>query len=143
MVQETLIRISDALLQVRFPRVDSFKAWIGKIATHVTIDRLAYDRAKRRDQRRTVSLDGAATSHFANEPADVPLLARELLDAVRRAIDMLQPPLAEIARSILLDDLTTKDVARKVGLSDSQVRRLYADARAHLALLLSDWSPSR
>lgn len=130
-MQETFVRAFRGLETFDFGRGSSFAAWITKICTHCTIDHL-----RRRKRRRAG--DHLSLSELSQEPAS-PLqgperttVARKTLDGILEATRLLPPGQRVIFEMRYRQHLDVREIAARVGSSESSVKTQIARSVAKL-----------
>jgi RNA polymerase sigma factor (sigma-70 family) len=125
-VQEALLRAYLGLSSLRDP--ERFTGWLCGIALN-----LAKMRLRRRALERRVAAAGGGGSEAA---VDV-----EVLDVVRRAVELLPPGQRDVVLMHYVDDLSCEEIARLLGTSPGAVRVRLHRARAQLRQELAPLAP--
>ena len=142
-VQEAFIAAVKGLDKFQYRNEGDFLRWIAKIAENRIRDNLKTLHADKRDIRREVPLDHRTTTSEANdtrmsEPVrtttpSVILSAREDLDKLENAMNLLKPEYREVIVLRQIEGLSLTDIGEKLGKSPDAVRMLTARAMASLA----------
>lgn len=132
-----------ACLLKSFERIDQFEnghegslmAWLGRIAENEIRDQVKYQRRGRRDARRNVALDQAATPLPENVRS---ALSRVILDEragrLERALERLSPEHRGVILLRKIEERGWEDVGRIMGKSPDACRMLLARAMTRLTL---------
>jgi RNA polymerase sigma-70 factor (ECF subfamily) len=121
-----------ALPRFEYRGAGSLEAYLRTLVVNELRDRAdAFSAAKRAG---TVPLEGDAPARAASEPC---YLDAERYERLERALRALPSDQREIVVLRRLEDLTGKEVAARLGMSDEAARKAYSRAMAHLTTLLS------
>jgi len=134
-MQETFVRAFRGLKAFDFGAGSSFAAWITKICAHCAIDHL-------RKARRRRAGDHLSLSELPQEPPsplqgpDRTIDARRALDGILEAMRLLSPGQQVIFEMRYRQHLDVREIAARVGSSESsvktQIARSVAKLRKHL-----------
>ena len=111
------------------------RVWLVRIAWNLALDR---KRRKRPDQ-----MDDAVVTALASKTisADVAMEGAERFQAALREVERLPKAERHVLLLSALEDLTTVEIARVLGRSESAVRALLSRARARLRERLTRETP--
>tara|TARA_R110002096_G_scaffold23703_5_gene75386 strand:- start:1214 stop:1969 length:756 start_codon:yes stop_codon:yes gene_type:complete len=137
--EETVDAVQDACVEIltygpRFvvPDRDRFRALLGRMVENNLRDKHDYHTAKRRDMQREVPMPSQTVLRFGETPSQV--AARdEHKQMTRLALDLLPPQEREAIVLREYDQLSFEDIATRVGLSQSGVRKCYQRGLVSLA----------
>lgn len=130
--QETFLRA--LRYRGKFATVDDPKAWLARIAWRLAVER------RRKNQRAVAIIDGAGKPL----PAPGPGVERQLLDEERQQmLEKLMAGLPESLRDPLvlsaIEELTPREIAAALGISEAAVRSRAFRARQLLRERLTAW----
>jgi RNA polymerase sigma-70 factor (ECF subfamily) len=128
--QETFLA---ALRLSQSGEVRDWRAMLLRVAARRAIDRL---RRRYLTEKSSGSLEHLSLDRSAVEVPDARALGNELHEQVRRALATLPPQQAEAFWLRHLEQLSTSDVARQMGIESGHVRVLVHRAAADLRILL-------
>lgn len=133
MVQETFIRAYRGLPSFRGD--SSFYSWLYRIATNVAINALKRDPApvllgdEAPEERADVFQPGISD----NEDPERRLMASQIADAVQRALERLQPELADALMLYEVEGKSYSEIATMLGIPIGTVRTRIFRAREFIA----------
>ncbi len=138
--QETFLRV------LRYSRklamVEDPKTWLARIAW-----RVAVDRSKQRGRKREIPLDDpekpAKEAPSANAPADEAMQGSQLVARLERLITALPEKLREPLILSTVDEMSPREAAATLGISEAAVRSRVFRARQILKDKLSARAESR
>jgi RNA polymerase sigma-70 factor (ECF subfamily) len=128
-VQDTFMRV---LQQRRLSEVREWRPWLVKIAWNLAIDR------KRRVSVEQMDEVFAAAMVSREVAADDALAEAGRMKAVMDAIDRLPKKEREVLLLSAMEELSTEEIGKVLGRSESSVRSLMFRARGHLRERLKD-----
>jgi RNA polymerase sigma factor (sigma-70 family) len=129
-VQEATLRAFLSLSSLRDP--DRFEAWLCGIAVNVAKMRL-----------RRAATEARVLGSSRPDQVVLPGDERELLDVVRRALELLPPAKRDVVLLHYVDGLSCDEIAALVGSTPGAVRVRLHRARAQLRQELAVYAPSR
>jgi RNA polymerase sigma-70 factor (ECF subfamily) len=121
-VQETFLR---AMKHGRLDGIDNYKAWLGKIAW-----RLALDRAKRIPAEPLEPM--LETLRYAERSLEDALEQQQRSDLLRELLQTLPSDLREVTVLSTVEEMTSGDVAAVLGIPEGSVRTRLMRARQML-----------
>jgi RNA polymerase sigma-70 factor (ECF subfamily) len=128
LLQETLLRLHKAA--PRFVPQATFRTFLYTIARNLALN-------YHRDLRPSVALDARDPSGGTRKDPDS-LLAAELSDRVRRAVDGLSDPLRDVVILRHYQGLSFRDIAEVLQIPEGTAMRRMSDALLHLRSRLGD-----
>lgn len=117
----------------RLPEPEKFRAWVVRVCFRLALNR-------RRDLARARSRDTSWLDVSAPSPADVEALVaqREFQQRLEREIDRLPEKLHAVVVLSAVQELSTRDIARTLGIPEGTVRSRLHAARQELFKVFCD-----
>jgi len=117
---------------------NAFKAFMAALVRHRLLDALRYHEAERRDPRRAGVLDAAVLARASDGTSPTDAVARgEEVDAVRRALETLQPRDRALIEQRFVSNASYAEIAKKLDIvSEEAARKAVAGAQARLLIEL-------
>ena len=131
LVQETLIRAFGSLESFEWQGEGSFRRWLESIATHVAVDAARYH-GRRRVLQIDRDLEGSAPS-----PSKV-IRRRERFERLNKAMESLSPDYHAVLNFSRIEGLSVKEIATRLGRSESAVKNLLLRATRKLREAFGD-----
>lgn len=139
--------VLQASLMKAFQRIDQFEqsdansliAWLARIAENEIRDQADYHRRQRRDAARVVTVEGGLDG-LANQVRSLlsGVVLGEAMEQLERALETLDEQYREIIVLRKLEELSFKEIAKRLGKSPDACRMLLARALTALTLKMSD-----
>ena len=123
-VQDVFVRVLER--QAKLPEIAEMRVWLVRIAWNLALDR------KRRIRPEQMDAGFAAELAGRDVAADVALRQAQEMTAVLREMDRLPAGEREVLVLAAIEELTTVEMAKVLGRSESAVRALLSRARARL-----------
>jgi len=131
-MQEALLKTYRHTAQIRDPQ--AFRPWLHRTVRNAC---LMSRRKRRHEPPRLESLDGPAAPG-ASPPPDPPAPGQNPEQAARRALDTLPPQSRAVLFLREMEGLSTREVARALGISEDTVKTRLSRARKALQADLQD-----
>lgn len=134
-IQETYVRAYEHLPQ--FAGRSLFSTWLTRIAIHE-----AWHRAKQKSKQRDISPTTACSTRCLRltHEAEREVLARETRTILERAIDGLPESLRPVFVMRSLENMTTVETSKCLGITEAAVKLRLLRARHILKRVLRDWA---
>ncbi len=139
--------VLQASLMKAFQRIDQFEqsdansliAWLARIAENEIRDQADYHRRQRRDAARVVTVEGGLDG-LANQVRSLlsGVVLGEAMEQLEQALETLDEQYREIIVLRKLEELSFKEIGKRLGKSPDACRMLLARALTALTLKMSD-----
>ena len=126
-LQDTFVRALHSLGGFRWRGEESFRTWLESIAIHVTMDVV-----RRQGRRKTLHLDEEPKGGGSSPSKGI--ARRERLHRLERALQTLSPDYRTVLFLSRMEGQSIKDIAARMGRSESAVKNLLLRATKQLRL---------
>ena len=124
-LQDALVRAFHSLERFEWQGEGSFCRWLESIATHV-----ALDAARHMGRRKVLRLDGDVQGKDASPSKG--MRRQERFERLRKSLEALPPDYQEVLRLSRMEGLSVKEIAGRMGRSESAVKNLLLRATRQL-----------
>lgn len=111
--------------------------WLARIVINASLMRLRHRRARHEAPAATLTVDNGGPADDRLEPAHLTVLRREVRRALERHVDALPPRFRMVFVLRDIEELSSEETARLLGLTESTVRTRLFRARARLRAALT------
>jgi RNA polymerase sigma-70 factor (ECF subfamily) len=130
-LQDTFIRALHSIERFSWHGAGSFRRWLESIATHILLDVV-----RRHGRRRVLQLDRDVSGE--EEAPSKGLRRRERFERLRDSLETLRPDHQTVLKLSRLEGLPIKEIATRMGRSESAVKNLLLRATRQLKQTFGD-----
>jgi RNA polymerase sigma-70 factor (ECF subfamily) len=130
-LQDTFTRALGAAERFEWQGQGSFCRWLESIATHIVLDAV-----RRQGHRKVLQIEGDVRGDAASPSKH--MRRKERLERLRRSLGALSPEHQSVLRLSRMEGLSIKEIAERLGRSESAVKNLLLRATKQLKAVFGD-----